>query len=120
MSARTFMNGVGQALAWTGKNMVWPATKAVFGLLWFVVCALVQPCAKSAGEGLGKVMPFLVVVGVVVGGLYGLLHAPKHLQEQGVAIVALTIFCLVLWAVLKPSTKKADPPARHNGRRRRR
>ena len=119
MTFSHFAAKVAHGCALVVEHALWPATKAVFGLFWEVLCALLRPGAKSAGEGVGKAMPFVLVVGLVVGGLYGLLHAPQHLQEQGVTLVGLLVFCLMLWAVFKPSKKKDGPPPRPHGRRRR-
>ena len=116
MNFKSFITGVGDAFVWVGNSILWPATKAIFGLLWELFCLILRPSAKSAGEGISKAIPFLLVVGVVTGGLYGLLHAPQHLQDQGVAIIALVTFCLMLWGVFKPSKKKAGLPPRHRER----
>jgi len=113
MNFSQFIGKIGRGCGLVIEHALWPATKAIFGLLWETLCSILRPSAKSAGEGMAKLVPFFLVVGVVAGGLYGLLHAPQHLQEQGVALVALLVFCMMMWAALKPSSKKkVEPPPR--------
>lgn len=101
------------------ERALWPAIKGVIWLFWEVVKYITLPLAKKVGEVGAALLPYTIGVIAAVGGLYALLHAPQHLQEQAIAFIAIVVFFGMLWAVFKPAKKPATPP-RHQGRRRRR
>ena len=115
-----FLRSVGHFFLLVIKRALWPAIKGVVWLFWEVVKRLTLPLAKKGGEVGAVLLPFAIGALGVVGGLYALLRAPQHLQEQAIAFIAIVVFCGMSWAVFKPAKKPAATPPRHQGRRRRR
>jgi len=115
-----FFRGVGHYSLLFIERALWPAIKGLVWLFWEVVKHLTLPLAKKGGEVGATLLPYALGIVAVVGGLYALLRAPQHLQEQAIALVAFAVFCGMLWAVFKSAKKPVATPPRHQGRRRRR
>lgn len=113
-----FFNRFGHLLLLVIERAMWPATKALFTFMWEVVRLVTLPIAKRSGELGATLLPYGVGIAGVMGGLYAILDAPQHLQDQAIACIALVLFFVLLLAAFKPSTKKIGPPSQHNGRRR--
>lgn len=116
MNWQIFFRRVARGLELLWQHAVWPTAKAVVVFLWGCSTAILTPIAQGMGKAAGTATPYLLAAGVVVGGLYSLLLAPPAIQEQGVAIVALFVFCAMVWFAFWPSKPNTRP---HHGRKRR-
>jgi len=120
MNFRAFMIGVGSVFGWIGSNILWPSTRAIVLFFWEGLVAITRPGTKKIGDWIAFALPFLVLGGVIAGGLWALLHVDERTQDLVIGVGMLFGIGVIMAVVLSSFVKKSPPPPPRNNRRSRR